>query len=62
LQFVDELLYERRYSLWGEYGQRWIDAKRYDRLDQLPKHGGQIWHYVARPSSEVNWDNNHGNS
>lgn len=59
--FIDELLYERRYSLWGEYGQRWLDAKRYGRLDQLPKHGGQIWHYVARPLSEVNWNLTHKN-
>lgn len=33
---IDELLYDRRYSLWAEGGHRWIDARRYGRLDQLP--------------------------
>lgn len=33
---IDELLYNRRYSLLYE-GHRWIDARRYDRLDQLPR-------------------------
>lgn len=33
---VDELLYNRRYSLLFEGGHRWIDARRYDRLDDLP--------------------------
>lgn len=32
---VDEILKQRRYSLFGE-GHRWIDLRRYDRLDQLP--------------------------
>lgn len=35
-QAIDELLYDRRYSLWAEGGHRWIDARRYDRLDELP--------------------------
>jgi hypothetical protein len=34
---IDEILYNRRYSLMFEQGVRWIDARRYDRLDQLPK-------------------------
>lgn len=33
---LTELLYDRRYSLWAEGGHRWIDARRYDRLDSLP--------------------------
>jgi len=33
--FIDELLYERRYSLLFE-GHRWIDARRLNRLDTLP--------------------------
>jgi len=33
--FVDELLYERRYSLLFE-GHRWIDVRRFDRLNDLP--------------------------
>ena len=35
--FVDALLYERRYSLLFEGGHRWIDARRLDRLSQLPR-------------------------
>lgn len=34
--FVTELLYNRLYSLMWEQGTRWIDARRYDRLDSLP--------------------------
>jgi hypothetical protein len=34
---VDELLYNRRYSLFFEYGHRWVDMRRYGRLDQLEK-------------------------
>ena len=33
---IDELLRQRRYSLLFE-GHYWIDMRRYDRLDQLPK-------------------------
>ncbi len=32
---IDELLYNRRYSLLWE-GHRWIDLRRYDRLTSLP--------------------------
>jgi hypothetical protein len=34
---VTELLYNRRYSLFFEYGHRWVDLRRYGRLDQLEK-------------------------
>lgn len=33
---LDELLYNRRYSLLFEGGHRWIDARRFDRLGELP--------------------------
>jgi hypothetical protein len=33
---LDELLYNRRYSLLWEQGTRWIDAKRYGRLNTIP--------------------------
>jgi hypothetical protein len=33
---VDELLYNRRYSLLFEGGHRWIDLRRFGRLDDLP--------------------------
>ncbi|MBC7789836.1 MAG: RagB/SusD family nutrient uptake outer membrane protein [Anaerolineae bacterium] len=34
-QFIDALLYERRFSLFFE-GHRWIDLRRFGRLSQLP--------------------------
>ena len=33
---LDQLLYEKRYSLMYEGGHHWIDMRRYDRLDALP--------------------------
>lgn len=33
-EVIDALLHERRYSLFGE-GHRWIDMRRYDRLDEI---------------------------
>jgi hypothetical protein len=36
-QQLDELLYEKRYSLWWEWGHRWLDARHYGRLAQLPR-------------------------
>jgi hypothetical protein len=33
--FLDELLYERRYSLLFEGGHRWIDLRRFGRTDEL---------------------------
>ncbi len=35
--FVNELLMQRRYSLLFEGGHRWIDARRFGRLNTLPK-------------------------
>ena len=32
---LDELLYNRRYSLLWEFGHRWVDMRRFDRLDQF---------------------------
>ncbi|PHX96282.1 MAG: RagB/SusD family nutrient uptake outer membrane protein [Gemmatimonadetes bacterium] len=34
---VTELLYNRRYSLFDEYGHRWVDMRRYGRLNLLEK-------------------------
>ncbi|AGC46487.1 lipoprotein [Myxococcus stipitatus DSM 14675] len=34
---VDALLYERRYSLMFEGGHRWLDMRRFGRLDTLPR-------------------------
>lgn len=40
---LDRLLFEKRYSLFGE-GHRWIDMRRYNRLNQLP---------IDRPGRDV---------
>jgi hypothetical protein len=37
---LDELLYNKKYSLIWEYGHVWIDLRHYDRLDQLPTENG----------------------
>lgn len=33
---LDQLLYEKRYSLLFEGGHHWIDMRRYERLDDIP--------------------------
>ncbi len=58
---VDQVLLERRYSLWYEQGVRWVDAKRYNRFDQIPDDGGKIFEFYARPLSENNWDDFNAN-
>jgi hypothetical protein len=52
---IDEILFQRRYSLWAEGGHRWIDARRYDRLDEIPTDldGGQVFTRLVRPLSEI---------
>ena len=40
---TDEMLTQRRYSLYAE-GHRWIDMRRFDRLDELP---------IDRPEDDV---------
>ena len=57
---IDQLLYERRYSLYLE-GHRWIDVRRFDRLDDLPNDevGGEnpvegtIFRQVPIPQDEL---------
>jgi starch-binding outer membrane protein, SusD/RagB family len=53
-ELVDELLVQRRFSLFG-HGHRWVDMRRYDRLDQLPldRPGDNVWEQLPRPVSEV---------
>jgi hypothetical protein len=59
--FVDELLYNRTYSLLFEGGHRWVDYRRYGRLAQLPKINTQIqektFPYVMLPADECNQRN-----
>ena len=51
---TDELLKQRRYSLFGE-GHRWIDLRRYNRLDEIPldRAGDKVHTQFPRPASEV---------
>jgi hypothetical protein len=53
---VDEILYDRRYSLFYEYGHRWVDLRRYGRLSQLqkalPSH--RVFPIVPIPVDECN--------
>lgn len=61
---IDEILYQRRYSLWAEpWGHRWIDARRYDRLDEIPTSydNGTIFTQFPHPQSDLNWDSYTGN-
>jgi starch-binding outer membrane protein, SusD/RagB family len=56
---IEEILFQRRYSLWAEAGHRWIDLRRTGKLD--PAHvdlrdGGSIIVQVDRPTSETNWE------
>ena len=52
--FVTELLYNRTYSLMWTQGTRWIDARRYNRLNQLPlDRAGDVVHpNMLIPSAE----------
>lgn len=52
---INELLYNRRYSLFME-GHRWIDMRRYQRLNQLPidRTGDDVWSRYPLPMSETN--------
>jgi hypothetical protein len=50
---INEILKQRRYALFGE-GHRWIDLRRYDRLNQLPidRTGDDVWVEFPRPANE----------
>ncbi len=54
-EILEQLLHERRYSLFGE-AHRWIDMRRYDRLDELTiERTGDIVHVqFPRPLQEGN--------
>lgn len=51
-----ELLYNRRYSLFAEYGHRWVDMRRYGRLNELPKFNSthRVYPIVPLPADECN--------
>lgn len=50
---IDEMLYERRYSLYFE-GHRWLDMRRYNRLNQLPldRADDDVWREFPLPVTE----------
>lgn len=52
-ELVDELLAQRRLSLFFE-GHRWVDMRRFNRLNQLPidRDGDDVWVQMPRPVSE----------
>jgi hypothetical protein len=65
-EIVEQVLHERRYSLWAEAGHRWVDLRRTGKLDiahvdlsydRDPGDNGLI-NQVERRASETNWDNN----
>src|SRR4029077_4415931 len=51
---TDEMLKQRRYSLFGE-GHRWIDMRRYGRLDQIQTQTADevVWDFFPIPANEV---------
>ncbi len=51
---IDQLLHERRYSLFME-GHRWVDMRRYNRLDQLPtdRPDDVVLDKMPRPETEL---------
>ncbi|MHB1167722.1 MAG: RagB/SusD family nutrient uptake outer membrane protein [Longimicrobiales bacterium] len=52
--FITELLYNRLYSLMWAQGTRWIDARRYDRLNDLPidRQGDYLYPNMIIPAAE----------
>jgi starch-binding outer membrane protein, SusD/RagB family len=58
---IDQLLKQRRYSLFNE-GHRWFDMRRYQRLAQVLPQGTigtnvfVVFEKMARPDAEVQWD------
>jgi hypothetical protein len=50
---IDEMLEQRRYSLFFE-GHRWLDLRRYDRLNTLPvdRVADDVWSSFPLPSTE----------
>jgi hypothetical protein len=52
-EVIDEMLNQRRYELFFE-GHRWIDMRRYNRLDELPidRPGDNVWVSFPIPENE----------
>jgi len=54
-ELIDEILFQRRYSLFA-LGHRWVDARRFGRLNELPldRAGDDVFDQLPRPVSEIN--------
>lgn len=52
-ELIDEILNQRRYSLFGE-GHRWVDMRRTGKLGDLPidRVGDDVWVQFPRPANE----------
>lgn len=52
-EVIDEMLNQRRYELFFE-GHRWIDMRRYNRLNELPidRSGDEVWVSFPIPENE----------
>ena len=50
---LEEILYEKRYSLVYEFGHRWVDLARYGMLTTLPKDDPTHRIWPALPFSET---------
>ncbi len=50
----NQLVYERRYSLFLE-GHRWVDMRRWGKLDELPldRADDKVLQYMPRPETEI---------
>ncbi|MEL6253739.1 MAG: RagB/SusD family nutrient uptake outer membrane protein [Bacteroidota bacterium] len=56
-ELIDEILFQRRYSLWAEAGHRWVDLRRTGRLnaDNVDlRDQGTLFEQVARRVNEGN--------
>ena len=56
-ELTDEILFQRRYSLWAEAGHRWVDLRRTGRLNADfvdLRDGGNLFTQVARRVTESN--------
>ncbi|MFT7587829.1 MAG: hypothetical protein ACI959_000033 [Limisphaerales bacterium] len=52
-ELIDEILVQRRYSLYGE-GHRWVDMRRNGKLGELPidRVGDDVWEQFPVPATE----------
>ena len=58
-KLIDEVLNQRRYSLYMEGGHRWFDMRRYNKLATLPKDlpNHTVFNSFPKPQAEIDWDN-----